>query len=190
MWFLLPQVLWKLAIILTNFLKIIFKPLSLSPNFHSLPLPPHLFPSFHPIFLSRPLSAKLVVTSFPLLFFKSLGLHFPPSRKHSSPHEGTDFQIAYSSSCMLLRVSICPARNSTGLYKMVLVFLHTKTWIWGFQVFSINRPVNYPALLKVMGSHTEIVLCGKKLLQYGLKYQNYEKIQTMSKDKQKIGKYL
>lgn len=57
-------------------------------------------------------------------------------------------------------------------------------------MFSINRPVNYPALLKVMGSHTEIVLCGKKLLQYGLKYQNYEKIQTMSKDKQKIGKYL
>lgn len=42
------QVLWELAIIPTNFPKIICKPLFLSPNFHFSPQPPHLFLSLTP----------------------------------------------------------------------------------------------------------------------------------------------
>lgn len=122
------QVWWELAIIPTNFLKIICKPLSLSPNFHFSPRPPHLFLSLTPSSSSGFLQPNWLLPLFPRLFFKLLSLHLPPNRHYSCPmqkkisgHSSVPFTCSWGLHFTLPKIQqeIC---------MLILVFLHPKAW--------------------------------------------------------------
>lgn len=118
---------WELAIIPTNFLKIICKPLSLSPDFHFSPQPPHLFLSLTPSSSSGFLQPNWLLPLFPRLFFKLLGLHLPPNRHYSCPmqkisgHSSVPFTCSWGLHFTLPKIQqeIC---------MLILVFLHPKAW--------------------------------------------------------------
>ena len=123
------QVLWELAIIPTNFLKIICKPLFLSPNFHFSPQPPHLFLSLTPSSSSGFLQLNWLLPLFPCLFFKPLSLRLPPNRHYSRPtqnkkissHSTVPFLCSWGLHFTLPKIQqeIC---------MLILVFLHPKAW--------------------------------------------------------------
>lgn len=178
MWFLLPQVLWELAITLTNFLKITFKPLfpQISTPYHSH----HISLSLStPSFSSDLLQPNWLLPFSPLLFFKSLSFHFPLT---PPPCQGTEFQVPYCSSCELLKALICPARNSTGdLQAHVGVATHKNLHHGPSKLFQLNRLINHQSFLKVMDSHRNCSMREKN------NFNMVKKIpQTTSKDKKKL----
>lgn len=102
----------NLAIILKNFLKIIFESLfpQISTPYHSH----HI--SFSLLLLHLPPQTSYSQTSCYLFFFQSVSLNpsaciFHLAETTLPPQQGREFRVTYCFSCMLLRTSTCPARN-------------------------------------------------------------------------------
>lgn len=123
-----PQVLWELSIIPTNFLKIICKPLSLSSDFHSPLQVLHLF-----LCLSAPSSSwdrlqpSWLFPLSPLPFFKSLSLHFPLNTNYCCPMQRN--RILGNSTVPLAcfqGLQFTLPRIQHEIWTLILVSLHTK----------------------------------------------------------------